>query len=103
MSKSKRQKRSTTQSVFWFISLFLIGSMVISLFIVAFPGSPEATPEPTLTETPSPTPTSTATPSPTAPIIGPELPTAAPTPGATPTPAASASGVLRQAKFAGVM
>ena len=101
MSKSKRQKRSTTQSVFWFISLFLIGSMVISLFIVAFPGSPEATPEPTPTETPSPTPT--ATPSPTPPVIGPELPTAAPTPGATPTPAASAGGVLRQAESAGVM
>ena len=90
MTKSKRQKRSTAQILLWVLSLFLIGSMVISLFIVAFPGSLEATPEPTSTETPSPTPTATS--SPTPPIIGPELPTATPTVTATLPASASAGG-----------
>jgi len=83
MSKSKRQKRSTTQTLLWLLSLFLIGSMVISLIVVAFPGLNGAAPEPTVTNTPSPTPTPTQPPAtsiPTPPVAGPELPTATPTP-----------------------
>ncbi len=78
MSKSKRQKRSTTQTLLWLLSLFLIGSMVISLIVVAFPGLNGATEEPTATNTPNPTPTPTS--SPTPPVAGPELPTATPAP-----------------------
>ena len=78
MSKSKRQKRSTTQTLLWLLSLFLIGSMVISLIVVAFPGLNGSAPEPTATNTPDPTPTSTS--SPTPPVAGPELPTATPAP-----------------------
>jgi len=83
MSKSKRQKRSATQTLLWLLSLFLIGSMVISLIVVAFPGLYGAAPEPTATNTPSPTPTPTQPPATsiaTPPVAGPELPTATPNP-----------------------
>jgi 3',5'-cyclic AMP phosphodiesterase CpdA len=81
MSKSRSRKRTTSQTLLWLLSLFLIGSMVIGLLIGALSSAPASTPEPTLTDTPTPTLT------PTSPILGPELPTATPTLAATPSPA----------------
>jgi predicted phosphodiesterase len=77
----------------WVLSMFLILSMVISLFVVALVQAPaEPTPEqvytpwPTLAPTeapgePSPTPSAvpSPTPQPTQPVAGPELPSATPT------------------------
>lgn len=119
MSKRKRKQRSASQQILWFLSLVIVGSMVISLVIVALPSrpAPEPTLEPTLTPRPSPTftplppptltpplqPTQQApTPSPqpestpeaTEPIIGPAPPTATPTvtPTLTVTPASADLG-----------
>jgi Icc protein len=101
----KRRKLSTSQTIFWIMSGLLAASMVISLIIVALPGSlsPTPTPLPTWTSAPLPTatptpvppepsPTSPPSPSPTvkatAPVIGPLPATATPTlsPSFTPTP-----------------
>ena len=120
MSKSsrRRQKRSTSQTIFIALSALLAISMVISLVIVALPGPPAPTPTPLPSRTPIPTrtplppPTATAPPelSPTSPPrpsptvepteapIGPALPTDTPeiapsvttTPTISPTPASEA-------------
>jgi predicted phosphodiesterase len=101
MSKAKRRKRSTTQTILWVFSLFLVGSMVISLVVVSFPEPQAATPTleatlppapPTATPLPSIVPTlpvMSATPSPAAPLIGPELPTGSPAATSTLTPTAT--------------
>jgi predicted phosphodiesterase len=101
VSKRKSRKQSSSQRILWVLSLVLVGSMVLSLIIVALPGSPEPTPEPlptwpwTQTPRPSPTPetpetspTLTVAPPATAtePPVGPELPTATPTSEATEPP-----------------
>jgi predicted phosphodiesterase len=106
MTKSRRRKRSTTETLLWVLSLFLVGSMVISLFIFAIPGVQEATPtpEPTFTATPSPTSTQVPTQSPespssTPPVVGPELPTDTPTPSPTASPAAALEEATPQARF----
>lgn len=85
MKKSRRPKRTATQTLLWLLSLFLAGSMVISLLVVAFPGARDATPTPEPTQTPAPSPTATpvptqqpAGPSLTPPVLGPEQPTATP-------------------------
>jgi predicted phosphodiesterase len=100
VSRRTRQKRSSSQRILWILSLFLVGSMVISLVIVALPGPPAATPTPLPTFTPIPHPTATASPIPTEPlptvtptlsptveatqpVVSPEVPTEAPT--VTPT------------------
>ena len=99
MSKRKRQKRSLSQTLFWFMSLLIVVSMVISLIIVALPSRPAPTPtpwptwtpmwRPTATLVPSPSPSLTPSPLPpqpptaTEPIIGPALP--GDTPALTPT------------------
>ena len=103
MSKRKSQRRSWSQIIFWLMSVVLVGSMVVSLIVVALPGPPDPipTPFPTWTPFPTRTPTSrpTATPvvtetmEPTAtePVAGPELPTDTPvvTPTLTLTPSAT--------------
>lgn len=102
MSKRKSPKRSTTQKILWGLSLFLILSMVISLFVVAFE-QPPATETPTPAYTPfvpsTATPVPNAVPSqatqsptavPTEPITGPELPTATTLPTVAPTAAPTA-------------
>lgn len=77
MSKRKRQKRSTSQILFWLLSLIIVISMIISLIIVALEPQPQSAPTvppPTITPFPTRTPTS----EPTEPVVGPELPTATP-------------------------
>jgi predicted phosphodiesterase len=110
VSKPKLKRRSWSQIIFWLMSMLLVGSMVISLIVVALPGPPEPapTPFPTWTPFPSRTPTSSPTAAPlatetlepaaTEPVVGPELPTDTPvatftltltpsvTPGATQAP-----------------
>jgi predicted phosphodiesterase len=95
LSKQKRQKKSSSQRILWLLSVIMVGSMVLSLVLVALPTrpAPAPTPFPTFSATtlpaftppPLPTeppPTLAPVPSPTleatAPIIGPELPTDAP-------------------------
>jgi predicted phosphodiesterase len=68
VSRRTRQKQSSSQRILWILSLFLVGSMVISLVIVALPGPPAATPTPLPTFTPIPHPTVTASPIPTGPL-----------------------------------
>ncbi|MGC9333026.1 MAG: metallophosphoesterase [Anaerolineae bacterium] len=102
MSKRKTQRRSSSQVIFWLMSMVLVGSMVISLFVVALPGPPEPTltPLPTWTPFPSRTPTPTAMPlatepleaTATEPVVGPELPTD--TPVVTPTLSLAPSATL---------
>ena len=86
MSKRSRKKQSRSQQVLWLLSLVMVGSMVVSLGIVALPSSrhtptPPPTPLPTSTPLPSPTLGATEPPPPsptaeaTAPPAGPELPT----------------------------
>jgi predicted phosphodiesterase len=105
VSKRKRQKRSLSQTLFWFMSLLIVVSMVISLIIVALPSRPAPTPTPWPTWTPVWRPSATLVPSPspslmpsplppqpptaTEPIIGPVLPSDTPalTPTLTVTPA----------------
>jgi predicted phosphodiesterase len=106
MSKSKRKKRSTTQILLWLLSLFLVGSMVISLFGWAILGASEATPtpEPTWTAAPSPTATPVPTqpavsPSLTPPVAGPELPTDTPAVTTTPSPVPSLAEATPPAGF----
>jgi predicted phosphodiesterase len=95
VSKRKSQRRSWSQIIFWLMSVVLVGSMVISLIVVALPGPPEptVTPFPTWTPFPTRTPTAppTATPPATEPVVGPELPTATPvvTPTVTLSPSAT--------------
>jgi predicted phosphodiesterase len=100
LSKQTRRKRSSSERILWILSLFLVGSMVISLVIVALPSAPAPTPTayPTITPIPHPTrtpapipselpPTLTVAPSPaitatataTEVPIGPEMPTETPT------------------------
>jgi predicted phosphodiesterase len=92
VSRRTRQKRSGSERILWILSLFLVGSMVISLVIVALPSAPAPTPTPYPTFTPIPHPTATASPAPTKtapaatatqPSVGPVLP--ADTPTFTPT------------------
>lgn len=108
MSKRKSQQRSSSQVIFWLMSVVLVGSMVISLIIVALPGPPEPTPAPLPTWTPFPS--RTPTPSPTAiplvtdppqatatePAVGPELPAGTPvvTPTLTLTPSATVDATV---------
>lgn len=92
MSKQRRKKRSRSQQILWLLSLLIVGSMVISLIIVALPTRPAPAPTPLPTFTPLSQPTFPPTPLPTSPpepsptmeatesAIGPELPTAAPSP-----------------------
>ncbi len=119
MSKRSRQKQSRSQRILWFLSLLLVGSMVISLVLVALPGPPAPTPTAIPTLTPIPHPTSTATPpppapsptmaptlaptvEPTQPAMGPELPTATPeiTPTLTVTPTQSSQATQTPAAAA---
>jgi hypothetical protein len=44
VSKRKRQRRSRSQQILWLLSLVIVGSMVISLVIVALPSGPAPTP-----------------------------------------------------------
>lgn len=69
MSNRNRRKMSTSQRLFWILSVFLVASMVISLVIVAFPGAPAptSTPVPTLEPTATWAPFPSSTPSPTVP------------------------------------
>jgi predicted phosphodiesterase len=104
VSKRKTQRRSWSQIIFWLMSVVLVGSMVVSLILVALPGPPEptVTPFPTWTPFPTRTPTSrptaspaaaeTAEPTATEPVVGPELPTDTPvvTPTLTLTPSLTA-------------
>ena len=80
MTKSRRSKRSTTQTLLWLLSLFLVLSMIISLIVVVIPGATRPV-EPTATATPI-APTATATlpllPTEMTPAMGPDLPTATP-------------------------
>jgi hypothetical protein len=96
LSKKKRRKQTKSQVVLSFLSLLLVGSMVISFVIVALqPPTPTPTPWPTITPLPRPTsspvPPATDLPTeePTEPVVGPVLPTASPTvsPTLTITPA----------------
>jgi predicted phosphodiesterase len=101
-----KRKQSRSARIFWLLSLFLVGSMVISLFIVAIPERPVSTPTPWPTWPPAPSPTATPTsltpePSPTLeatePPIGPVLPTntftTTPTPAIRPSPTLQATEV----------
>lgn len=113
MSKRRKPKRSTSQILFWLLSLIIVVSMVISLVIVALEPPPRPTPTLPPTLTPTPQPTLTPVPSPTLqptgvqdtpgvrdtpgvqetpaePPVGPELPTDTPTPEATPAGAGEA-------------
>ncbi len=92
MSKRKSKAQSASQRILWVLSLVIVGSMVISLFIVALPSGTERAPTPLPTLPPSPT--QTLPPSPTLeptgteaitstleselPPVGPVLPTATP-------------------------
>jgi predicted phosphodiesterase len=110
LTKSKRQKQSASQKVLWLLSVIIVGSMVVSLVIVALPSPPAPTPlpEPTWTAVPLPTESPTAQPAwpssepspsftppataqPTEPVIGPALPTDTPAakPSFTVTPTAT--------------
>jgi predicted phosphodiesterase len=103
VSRKKSPRRSWSQIIFWLMSMVLVGSMVISLIVVALPGPPQPTPTPFPTWTPFPTrtPTSSPTTAPTAtetaepaatdPVVGPEVPTDTPivTPTLTLTPTAT--------------
>jgi predicted phosphodiesterase len=83
LSKRKRQKRSTSQILFWLLSLIIVISMIISLIIVALEPQPQSAPTvppPTITPFPTRTPTAAPTGEPTEPVVGPELPTATPNP-----------------------
>ena len=104
MNKRRQRNRSRSAKVFWLLSLFLVGSMVISLFIVAIPERPVITPTPWPTWPPAPSPTATPTPLPsepsptlttTEPPIGPVLPTGTfavtPTLTAVPSPTLAAT------------
>lgn len=87
MSKRKGKSQSTSQKILWVLSLVIVGSMVISLFIVALPSGTERVPTPLPTLAPVPTntlppfptlgPTAPPESSPeaTAPPVGPLLPT----------------------------
>ncbi len=108
--KSRKIRQTRSQRILWFLSLVLVGSMVLSLFIFALPTGPATAPEisPSATETEQPsrtaTPGSEVTPDSTAPtltpvvsptslgtepVMGPVLPTEmpalSPTVTATPT------------------
>ncbi|MFC2030360.1 hypothetical protein ACFLWA_06490 [Chloroflexota bacterium] len=111
MSKRKRTKRTLSQKILWVMSFLIVGSMVVSLVIVALqPPTPAPTPFPTLTAAPpsvtplptfAPFPTASMEPSPTQPptvqptaeetepVVGPDpataTPTIEPTLGITPT------------------
>ncbi len=97
MSKRRGRKRSTSEKFLWVVSMIIVGSMVLSLILVALPGAPEPaptpwptaelptfTPWPTLTLVPTEPP---ATVEPTEPPAGPELPSATPEGDATEPPA----------------
>jgi len=82
---NKRKRRSRSAQVFSLLGLVLVGSMVISLFIVAIPERAATTPTAWPTWPVEPSPTATPTPLPpepsptraaTEPPIGPVLPTA---------------------------
>jgi hypothetical protein len=83
VSKGKRRKRSFAEKFLWGLSVLIVGSMVLSLILVALPGPPAPTPTPWPTWTPSSVPTSTPLPSPTSeptePPAGPVLPSDTPT------------------------
>lgn len=92
MSKRKSKTPSASQRILWVLSLIIVGSMVISLIIVALPSGTDQTPTPLPTLTPAPTHTSLPSPTPepthtqapiptveaTAPPVGPVLPSATP-------------------------
>lgn len=90
---SKRRRQSTSEKIFWIMSLVIALSMVISLIIVALPEPPMPTPTPwpRLTLTPEPAATSTLPlprPSPSQEVTRPPIPssTSFPTPSGTPSP-----------------
>lgn len=113
MTKRKRVRRTRSQQILWVMSLLIVGSMVVSLVIVALqPATPAPTPFPTFTPPPpsatplptfAPFPTATLEPlptlSPTAqptagetePVIGPAPATATPTIALTLSPTAISS------------
>lgn len=61
---SKRRRRSTSEKIFWILSLVIALSMVISLLIVALPEPPTPTATPWIPQTPVAEPTATPTPPP---------------------------------------
>ncbi len=108
MSRRKRrqQRQSRSQQILWGLSLVLVASMVLSLFIFALPSGTEPTPPPQIdgspTASPQPLPTRTPivgltpfgpfptqAPTATEPLMGPvlstETPTLTPTVPVTPT------------------
>jgi 3',5'-cyclic AMP phosphodiesterase CpdA len=91
LSKRTRQKRSGSERILWILSLFLVGSMVISLVIVALPSAPAPTPTPYPTITPIPHPTATPSPVPTASPVPATAPAATATLAASPTVTPTAS------------
>jgi 3',5'-cyclic AMP phosphodiesterase CpdA len=97
--RSKTSKRSASQTFFWFLSLIMVASMVISLVIVALEAPPRPTPTPAPTLTPTPRPSLTPTPSPTLEptTAGPKATATEPTteldlPAGTPTAEATPAG-----------
>lgn len=88
---SKRRRRSTSEKIFWILSLIIALSMVISLLIVALPEPPTPTPTPWTPPTPVAEPTATPTPQPARPSPSVEV-TKAPVepsraiPSSTPSP-----------------
>jgi predicted phosphodiesterase len=97
VTKRKTRRQRLNERIFWILSLVLVGSMVISLIIVALPEGPAPTPTlfpvstlPSFSATPTPL---AASPSPTVEVteipIGPVPPTPTLTPTATYTPPAS--------------
>jgi len=88
VSKRSRKKQSRSQQVLWLLSLVMVGSMVVSLGIVALPSSRHTpTPPPTWTLPPSPTPLPTFTPLPSPTLGATEPPPPSPTVEATAPPA----------------
>ncbi len=77
MSKRKGKAQSASQKILWVLSLTIVGSMVLSLIIVALPSGTEQAPMPLPTFTPFPTRTPPPSPTlePTVPLVGPVLPT----------------------------
>jgi len=54
-------KKSITQRVFWIVSLIIVLTMMIGLFVSFTPRTPRLTPTPLPTNTPFPTRTATPT------------------------------------------
>jgi hypothetical protein len=113
VSKRRSKSQTTSQKILWLLSIVMVGSMVISLVIVALPSgsfSPTNTPIPSptmeATEPPVGPILPTVTPEATEPPAGPVLPTLTPIPPVTstvtvtPTSTITPSGASLDLQFA---